>query len=243
MPPVRGEVLYGRNAVAEALRGRRQAHQLFMAEGIRQDARLAAIRQAAELAGANVTEVPRASLDRMTHGANHQGVTLDASSYRYVELTPPPDGVIVALDHLQDPQNLGTLLRAAEACAVPLVLIPADRAAEISPAVVNASAGAVEHLRVSKVINLARSLDELKQAGWWVAGLDEGDASEDIYDTKVPDPTVLLIGSEGQGISLNVRRRCDILVRLPMYGRVASLNAATAGSVALFELTSRRMAK
>ncbi len=236
-------MLYGRNAVAEALRGRRQAHQLFIAEGIRYDARLAAIRQAAEQARANVTELPRAALDRMTQGTNHQGIALDASSYPYVELISPPEGIVIALDHLQDPQNLGTLLRAAEACAVPLVLIPADRAAEITPAVVNASAGAVEHLRVSKVTNLARALDELKQAGWWVAGLDEGDASVDIYEADVPDPTVLLIGSEGQGISANVGRRCDLSIRLPMYGRVASLNAATAGSIALFELTSRRMTK
>jgi 23S rRNA (guanosine2251-2'-O)-methyltransferase len=147
--------------------------------------------------------------------------------------------MVIALDHLQDPQNLGTLLRAAEACGVGLVLIPADRAAEVTPAVVNASAGAVEHLVISRVTNLARELDDLKANGWWVAGLDHGNASQNLYDAEVPTPTVIVLGAEGKGISPNVRRRCDLIVRLPMQGKIESLNAATAGSVVLFELMSR----
>jgi 23S rRNA (guanosine2251-2'-O)-methyltransferase len=240
LPSIRGELLYGRNAVAEALKGRRTGYRLLIATGLRPDDRLTAVHEAAVRRNIQVTEVSKETLDKLSRGANHQGIGFDASRYPYAELATPASGIVIALDHLQDPQNLGTLLRAAEACAVPLVLIPADRAADITPAVVNASAGAVEHLQVSKVTNLARALDELKKKGWWVAGLDHGDASEDLYGAIVPEPTVLLIGSEGHGISQNVRRRCDILVQLPMHGKVASLNAATAGSVALFELTSRR---
>lgn len=238
-PAVKGDLLYGRNAVAEALRGKRQAHRIWFASGIRQDAKIAAIQQLATGRSVPTGEVPRDVLDELTHGANHQGVALDASRYPYTD-GPATGQLVIALDHLQDPQNLGTLLRSAEACSVDRVLIPADRAAEVTPAVVNASAGAVEHLLISKVTNLARELDTLKSQGWWVIGLDQGDDSLHLYQTEIPEPTVLVVGAEGKGLSPNVRRRCDLVVSLPMQGKIESLNAATAGSVVLFELSSRR---
>lgn len=211
----------------------------MLAAGIRPEPRVAAIQKAAAASGVPDIEVARDVLDQLTNGANHQGVALDASCYPYSDAEAPDGGMVIALDHLQDPQNLGTLLRAAEACGVGLVLIPADRAAEVTPAVVNASAGAVEHLVISRVTNLARELDDLKANGWWVAGLDHGNASQNLYDAEVPTPTVIVLGAEGKGISPNVRRRCDLIVRLPMQGKIESLNAATAGSVVLFELMSR----
>lgn len=224
--------------MAEALKGKRQAHRIWFASGVRQDAKIAAIQQLATGRTVPAGELPRDVLDELTHGANHQGVALDASRYPYTD-GPATGKMVIALDHLQDPQNLGTLLRTAEACSVDLVLIPADRAAEVTPAVVNASAGAVEHLAISMVTNLARELETLKSQGWWVIGLDQGEDSLELYRTEIPSPTVLVIGAEGKGLSPNVRRRCDLVVSLPMQGKIESLNAATAGSVVLFELTSR----
>lgn len=240
LPAIRGDLLYGRNAVAEALRGRRQPYQLLLAAGIRRDAKIDAIEGMAAAAFVPKQEVPRDALDQLTNRANHQGVALDASTYPYADTDLADGQVLIALDHLQDPQNVGTLLRAAEACGVGLVLIPSDRAAEITPAVVNASSGAVEHLPISRVTNLSRELDSLKQRGWWVIGLEQGEQSSDIYHTDVPLPAVVVIGAEANGLSPNVRRRCDLTVHLPMRGKIDSLNAATAGAVALFHLTAGR---
>ena len=180
-------------------------------------------------------------LDDATRGANHQGLAMDAGKYEYlaVEEFARAPGPILALDHLQDPQNFGTLLRAAEAAGVAGVLIPQDRAVAVTPAVVNASAGAVEHLAVAQVPNLARALDELKGRGRWAIGLDNGAGATDLYETDLPTPLVLVVGAEGAGIGPNVLRRCEVRVALPMRGRVASLNAATAGAIALFELVRR----
>lgn len=239
LPPVKGDLLYGRHAVVEALRGRRQPHRLFLAAGIRQEAKVTAIQESAAAASVPSSEVAREVLDQLTGGANHQGVALDASRYPYANVSSASGHMLIALDHLQDPQNLGTLLRTAEACGVGMVLIPTDRAAEVTPSVVNASAGAVEHLAISQVTNMSRTLETLKEAGWWVVGLDSGDDSQDLYAADLPTPTILVVGAEGKGLSPIVRRSCDLVVRLPMRGRIESLNAATAGSVALFELTSR----
>jgi len=235
------ELLYGRNAVAEALQGRRQPRRLFIAEGVKEDERLRAIiRHAAEIE-LDIDRPPRMMLDDVTRGANHQGVALEASEYEYLDFDEAihAPGTVLVLDHLQDPQNFGTLLRAAEAAGVAGVIIPQDRAVAVTPAVVNASAGAVEHLAVALVPNLARGLDTLKRAGWWIIGLDSGPGSVGLYSTEIPTPVALVVVTEGSGIGQNVRGRCDLLVSLPLHGKVASLNAATAGAIALFELLRR----
>ena len=238
------ELLYGRNAAAEALRGRREARRLFVAEGVRDDERLRGIFALASAGGIPVERPPRAMLDDLTRGANHQGIALEAAGYPYADFDDvrEAEGTVLLLDHLQDPQNLGTLLRAAEAARVAGVVIPQDRAVAITPAVVNASAGAVEHLRVGRVPNLARSIEALKRGGRWVVGLDAGPRSVDLYGAEVPTPVALVVGGEGSGIGQNVRAHCDLLVALPMRGKVASLNAATAGAIALFELLRREQA-
>ncbi len=184
----------------------------------------------------------RALLDQLTDGANHQGVALAVTSYPYVALEEivPARGTVLLLDHLQDPQNFGTLLRAAEAAGIAGVVIPQDRAVGVTPAVVNASAGAVEHLTIARVANLARSADLLKQAGWWLVGLDTGPDAVDLFAADLPSPVGLVVGAEGSGIGHNLRRRCDIIASIPIRGRVASLNAATAGSIAVFELLRRQ---
>jgi len=235
------ELLYGRNAVWEALRGRRRLERLYVAEGVHEDERLRAVMALAGERGIAVDRVPRLLLSDATRGANHQGVALEAEPFPFVELEEilAGDGTILVLDHLQDPQNVGTLLRAAEAAAVGGIVIPENRAAGISPAVVNASSGAVEHLPVAVVTNLVRALEAVKRSGRWVVGLDAGPAAKDLYRTEIPLPAALVVGAEGDGLSSHLRSQCDLLVALPMRGRVSSLNAATAGSITLYELMRR----
>ena len=233
------ELLYGRHAVAEALFGRRHPRRLFVAEGVKEDEGIRAILARAEERKVPTDRPPRLMLDDMLRGVNHQGVALEATSYPYVELDDvlaAGTGVTLLLDHLQDPQNFGTLLRAADASGVSGVVIPHDRSVEVTPSVVNASAGAVEHLRVAQVPNLARAIEALKATGRWVVALDDGPGATDLFTTEVPRPVALVVGAEGSGIGQNVRNHCDLIVSLPMRGRVASLNAATAGAIALYEL-------
>jgi 23S rRNA (guanosine2251-2'-O)-methyltransferase len=238
------ELLYGRNAVAEALRGRRPVDRLFLAEGAREDERMRAIVAAAEARRATIERVPRLLLDDALPGAHHQGVALEAEPFPYVDLTDliEAPGVVLVLDHMQDPQNFGTLLRAAEAAGAAGVVIPQDRAVAVSPAVVNASAGAVEHLRIALVPNLPRAIEQLKGAGRWAIGLDAVPGAVDLLSADLPTPAVLVVGGEGSGISHAVRNACDLFAALPMRGRVASLNAATAGAIALYELLRREQA-
>ena len=246
------ELLYGRNAILEALRaGRRRAHRLIVAEGGREGGRGGALheaREAARRANVPVLQAPREQIERAAPGVNHQGLLLEAAPYPYVRLDDLPGEatgddrppLYLALDQLQDPQNVGTLLRTAEAVGVTGVLIPEHRAASITPAVVNASSGATEWLRIAPVTNLARGLARLKEGGVWVAGLEGVPEAEPIDRANLGGPLALVVGSEGGGISRLVRAGCDFLVRLPMRGRIGSLNAAVAGSVALYAIDRQR---
>lgn len=248
------ELLYGRHAVLEALRaGRRRVYRIQLGLGVKQAGNVAEILALAQQGRVPVAEVPRQVLERVG-AVNHQGVVAEADPYPYVELgellptASPGSGQLPAsaplylvLDHLQDVQNLGTLLRTAEAMAVTGVLLPERRAASITPAVVNASAGAVEHLRIALVGNLVQALERLKAAGVWVVGLDarpeavplghtDGSAG---FTAGLSGPLALVVGAEGPGLARLVREHCDWLLAIPMYGQIASLNAAVAGSVAL----------
>lgn len=174
-------------------------------------------------------------------GANHHGVLLEASAYPYIEQYDLQEiaedkGIVLALDSIVDPRNVGTLLRTAEATGVRLVVIPSDRAATITPAVVNASSGAVEHLRIAEETNLTRFLNRAKEAGLWVAGLAGDEGADPLFDSRMTPPLVLVVGSEGSGLRRLVRETCDLVVSIPMAGRVESLNAAVAGSIALYEI-------
>lgn len=242
---LRGELLYGRNGVAEALRGRRRLHRLFIAEGVQQDDRIRDLAATAAAAGVPVENVPRQALSDTTAGANHQGVGLDAGPYVYVDVDDVLEatGTLLVLDHLQDPQNIGTLIRAAEAAGAAGIVIPQDRSGSVTPAVVNASAGAVELLPVAQVPNLVQVLERAKSAGRWVIGLEDDERSVDLFTGDLPLPAVLVVGAEGPGIGPNLRRHCDVLTVIPMAGRVASLNASTAGSIALFEIRRRLLAE
>ncbi len=215
--------------------------RLFLAIGVKEDQRILTLAAQASSSRISVIRVDRIELDARTGGANHQGVLLECGPYPYVDLDEvlAREGSILALDHIQDPQNFGALLRAAEATGVAGVIMPSDRAADVTASVVNASAGAVEHLLIARVTNLTRALDTAKTAGRWAIGLDRGDDAVDLFSASLPLPAVLVVGSEGAGMSALVRKHCDLIAALPMAGKVDSLNAATAGSIALFEILRR----
>jgi len=242
------ELIYGRNAVYECLRAeRREVFKLLVAESAQEKGVLAQSLQLAVSSGKRIPlqRVPRAQLDRVSEG--HQGVVAEVSGYPYAalddvlsRLTRPP--LFLVLDCVQDPQNLGALLRTAEAVGVEGVVIARDRAAEITPAVVNVSSGATEHLQIAQVTNIARALQRLKKSDVWIIGLDASPApgAQDYATVDLRGPLAIVVGSEGQGIRRLVRETCDILVRLPMRGAVSSLNAAVAGSIVLYETLRQR---
>lgn len=244
-PGTVGEALYGINPVREALRaGRRPVRRLFLAEGLRPTMPLREIVALARQRGCSVETQPRQVLFRLVGTKEHQGFVLEAGPYPYVELAEivaaaraaGPAAVVLLLDRLQDPQNVGTLLRTAEAVGVQGVVLPQHEAAMITSAVVKASAGASEHLAVARVPNLVRAIRMLQEAGLWVWGLEEDPPALLYTQVDWTRPLAVVVGSEGSGLRRLVRERCDGLVRLPMRGQVGSLNAAVAGSVLLYEI-------
>ena len=184
------------------------------------------------------------ALDRVSEG--HQGVVAEVSGYPYAALDDVPASrltrlpLFLVLDCVQDPQNLGTLLRTAEAVGVEGVVIAKDRAAEITPAVVNVSSGATEHLAIAQVTNIARALQTLKESDLWIVGLEDVHGAQDYATVDLRGPLAIVVGSEGQGIRRLVRETCDVLVKLPMRGAVSSLNVAVAGSIVLYETLRQR---
>ncbi|MEA3342459.1 MAG: 23S rRNA (guanosine(2251)-2'-O)-methyltransferase RlmB [Chloroflexota bacterium] len=242
------ETLYGRNAVRESLRaGRRKAHRLLLAEGVRQTDIVGQIVSLAKQAGAAVQRVERRKLDRLGD-IHHQGVALETSRYPYSSLDDiltlaqsrgePP--LLLLLDLLKDPQNVGSLARTAEAVGVHGMVIQRRRAVGVTPAVVHTSAGAVEHVLVAQETNLVRVIESLKERNVWVAGLEAARDAQLYHQADLNGALALVVGSEGQGLRRLVRERCDFLLQLPMLGRVTSLNASVAGSVVLYDALRQR---
>ena len=241
------EWIIGRNPVYEVLRARRRDFfRLQVAVGVEEKGRLSEILGLAQARKVPVTRVNRQTLDGL--GEGHQGVALEASDYPYSSLFEilqraeerhePP--FLLALDLLQNPQNLGTLFRTAEAVGVHGIFIPPRRAAGVTPAVVHASAGASEHLLVAQA-NLVQVLETLKkEAGVWVMGLEGSPGAQPYDSARLDGPLALVVGSEGEGMRDLVRRTCDLLVSLPMLGQIESLNAAVAGSIVLYKALSDR---
>lgn len=246
--PIQGEALVRRHPVLEAVRARRRVlHRLYV-EGERgaADTELRPILAAAKTAGVAVTTVDRRALDQLAQrhaaDAKHQGVLLEAGPYPYAEVDEMlglaerhgERPLLLLLDLLHGPQNIGALLRTAEACGVHGVILQDRRAPEITPSVVQFSAGATEHLLIAKVTNLAQTMRELKAAGVWLAGMDMDDTAEELGDVDLDRALGIVVGHEGEGLRRLVRERCDFLIRLPMRGQVESLNAAVAGSILLY---------
>lgn len=223
------------------LQGKRHVHGILIAEGVGNDARLATIRDLAERKRITVQTVPVQGIENIVGKVNHQGVlaTTDRFGYTPLRVILERPGTILVLDHVTDPQNLGALLRTARAFDVAGVVIPSDRSASVTSAVVNSSAGAVESLPVAQVVNVHRAITEIREHGRWVTALDTGPGSQSIFTSDIPLPVALVLGSEGRGVSRQVRTACDLVVAIPISEDVESLNVATAGSIALFELARR----
>ena len=234
------EWITGRNPVCEVLRAKRRViYRLLCFQGLQANARLQTIFALSEQAHIPIEKVDRDHLDFIS--PNNQGVALQVSAYPYVQLQQvlqvaqnkhqPP--LIVLLDQLQDPQNFGSLLRTAEAVGVHGVVIPTSRAAGVTPAVVNSSSGATEFLSICQA-NLSQAIDYLKQQNIWMYGLEYSENAPPIQEVKWSGPIGLVVGSEGTGLRDLVKRKCDFLLKLPMVGQIESLNAAVAGSIALY---------
>ena len=233
------EWITGRNPVFEIFQTRRrEIFRLLVASSTEEKGKLSEILNQAAGRRIPVQRVPRQQLDAL--GESHQGIALEVSAYPYADYSDilkranqrQELPLILLLDMLQNPQNLGTLLRTAEAVGVHGIIIPPRRAASITPAVVHASAGATEHLLVAQM-NLAQAIDLLKSAGVWVVGL-AGEAAQPISHAPLDAPLALVVGNEGEGMRTLVAKKCDMLVNLPMRGKIESLNAAVAGSIALY---------
>lgn len=234
------EWITGRNPVYEVLRARRRhVFRLVLARGIKMEGQLPEVLRLAKLRGLAPEEAPRDKLDLLS--SHHQGLALEASAYPYAALedliqnaknqSEPP--FFLLLDLIQDPQNLGTLLRTAEVVCVHGVIMPTAQSAQITPTVVHASSGATEHLLVAQY-NLAQAIEKLKALNIWVYGLDEAPRSKTPSQLRMDGGLALVVGNEGAGLRDLVRKNCDELLRLPMRGKIESLNAAAAGSIALY---------
>ena len=226
-------IVYGRNAVREAIRGRREVLRLWMAEG--------SANYLLETAGIPVANEDREELDRLCGSPDHQGLVAEVEPYHYADaagLLEPEDAIIIALDQIQDPHNLGAVCRSAEFAGASVV-IPERRAAQVTSAVCRASAGAVEHLQLARVRNLADFLEQARREGAWVYGAEAGAP----VSYTIPDYTgrvVLVLGAEGKGLRPRVRAACDQLVALPRHGMVESLNVSAAAAVLVYEAVRQR---
>ena len=240
----------GRRPVAEALAAGREARRLLISATARPAPELRSITDAARRAHLPIDRVPADRMTRLAGFDGHQGVLLEVGERRWATLAEitahaasasrPP--FVLVLEHLQDPTNFGTLLRSAEAAGVDGVVFPERGAAPLSPAAVKASAGASEHLLLARQPTIGEAIHELKQAGLRLAAADQ-EAPASAWETDLGGPLAIVVGSEGSGLSGATKRRCDLLVSFPMAGRVASLNAATAGALLLFEVVRQRASR
>jgi 23S rRNA (guanosine2251-2'-O)-methyltransferase len=232
------ELIYSRNAVYEVLRAkRRQVFSIEIAEGVQEKGRLEEILKMAKEEKVKVNRVPRPKLDKVHQ--NNQGIVAEVSKYPYSDVVEILDNAkgelpfVLILDSLQDPQNFGTLIRTAEALGVHGIVIPLARTVDVTPAVVNASSGASEHMLIAQA-NLSQTIEALKENDVWVVGLDQAGAEIEAGSRHLKGALGLVVGSEGEGLHDLTRKKCDIVLKLPMRGKIESLNAAVAGSVALY---------
>ena len=242
------DVLYGIHAVEEALRARSRSLDHLEVARERHDQRLQAVIDLAREQGISVRFVPRDQLDRLARSKSHQGIVAVVASKSYSDLDEllagkrGEHGFIVVLDGIEDPHNLGALIRTADGAGADGVVIPERRAAAVNATVTKTSAGASEHVRIARVVNLARTLDELKQKNVWIVGLDErGKKDYDQIDYQID--CALVLGAEGHGLHDLVRKKCDYLVSIPMAGRVPSLNVSVAGAIVMYEVARQRRSR
>jgi len=239
------EKLAGVNSIMEALRGKRRVHKIYIQEG-RAGKRIDELLQIAKKKGIFFQYVDKQRLDQMYTTANHQGVIAQVDSYEYSSVDEileqaallGKDPFILILDGIEDPQNLGSIIRTAECAGVQGIIIPQHNSSEVTAAVARASAGAVEHIPIARETNLVNCIKRLKEKGLWVVGADmEG---SEYFSCQMPSPTALVIGGEGSGIRRLVRQNCDMLVSIPMTGLISSLNASVAAGLVIYEVVRQR---
>ncbi|MGF0015517.1 23S rRNA (guanosine(2251)-2'-O)-methyltransferase RlmB [Mitsuokella jalaludinii] len=243
------DVLVGRNAVTEALKSGRGINKLWIASGDREGS-VAEIAALAKERGIVVQYVERAKIESLAGGHRHQGVLAYVAPVPYAELDDILKAAeekgeapfLVLLDELEDPHNLGALLRTADATGVHGILIPKRRSVSLNATVAKTSAGAVEYVPVARIGNIAQTLKKLKEKGFWVAGADM-DGEKAYYEADLTGPLVLVVGSEGRGMSRLTKEACDFIVSMPMVGRINSLNASVAGSILMYESMRQRLQK
>ncbi|MEC4818378.1 MAG: 23S rRNA (guanosine(2251)-2'-O)-methyltransferase RlmB [Scytonema sp. PMC 1069.18] len=240
------DLLYGRHPVLSALESDRRLNRIWITSRLRYDPRFHSLILRAKENGTIIDEVEPKRLDQITEQANHQGVAAQIAPYDYVDLVDlieqaktVNDPVIVAADGISDPHNLGAIIRTAEAVGAQGLVIPQRRASGITSTVMKVAAGALENFPVARVVNLHRALEELKAAGFWIYGT-ASDASKPLHETNFSGPIVLVIGSEGEGLSILTQRSCDFLVSIPLHGKTPSLNASVATGMALYEIYRQR---
>jgi 23S rRNA (guanosine2251-2'-O)-methyltransferase len=236
--------IYGKHAILERLQLERSGlSQVVLAKG-QKPAESAALLRAAEAAQVRVEWRERKWLDERAGGGKHQGVIAAAEEFKYVELADlleasQSDSLVMVLDGVEDPGNLGAVLRSAECAGALGLIIPKDRAAQVTPLAEKASAGAAGRVPVASVTNVSRALEDLKKAGYWIYGL-AGEAKDSLFAQDFSGKVCLVCGAEGQGLRPLVARNCDALLKIPMQGQVASLNVSVAAALALFEVSRKR---
>jgi 23S rRNA (guanosine2251-2'-O)-methyltransferase len=232
-------LLAGVHPVREALRAKRPLEKVLIAKGA-SGPRIDEIIELARTASIPVRFEARETLDRAGKGASHQGVLAFGSAHAYVDLEPLIERakLLVILDGVEDPHNLGAIIRTSHAVGADAVIVPERRSAPLTETVDRAASGALEYLPVARVVNTARTLEHLKQRGFWIYGLDE--RGSELYDRTIFNtPTAIVLGGEGKGLHQNVQKHCDLLLRIPMAGEIASLNVSVAAGIVLFEWRRR----
>ena len=235
----------GKHAVAEALRAGMPLKTVFIAEGTKPDRISEEIERRARENGLEIRRVPRRELDARSERGAHQGVAAESAPFKFASLADvlkrvadSPNALVIALDHVTDPGNLGAVARTAEVVGAAAVVVTERRSAAVTPAAWKAAAGALAHVPLVQETNLARVLEQLKEAGFWVAGASE-QAKQTVWDAPLEGRIALVMGSEGSGLARLTRERCDFLVRLPQAGKVGSLNVAQAATAIAYEWLRR----
>ncbi len=243
------DLIYGRHTVLAALQGDRSLNRVWITPRLRYDPRFHTLLTEAKANGTVIDEVEPNRLDQITSRGNHQGVAAQTAPYEYVEMgeliekakAASENPVIVVADSITDPHNLGAIIRTAEALGAQGLVIPQRRAVGVTSTVMKVAAGAIENFAIARVVNLTRALEELKEAGFWIYGT-AAESSQPIHTVDFAKASVLVIGAEGEGLSLTMQKSCDVLVSIPLQGNTPSLNASVAAGMALYEIYRQRWA-
>ncbi len=244
------DLIFGRQAVLAALEAQRTLNKIWIIPQLRYNSKFLPLLQEAKQRGAVIDEVSPQRLKHLTEGGNHQGIAAQGTAYNYIELETLIDEafqqtvkpVLIVLDGVQDPHNLGAIARTAEAFGIQGIIIPQRRAVGVTSTVLKVAAGALTTLPIARVVNLNRALSYLKEKQFWVYGTDSR-GNQPIHTIEFEGPVVLVIGSEGDGISLLTQQHCDYLISIPLIGRTESLNASVAAGISMYEIFRQRALK